>query len=166
MTKTLILMRHAKSSWKDLSQPDYDRPLNKRGRLSATAMGEWLRSGNWVPDQALVSTSQRTRQTWDMLGFEAPATFDPTLYHAMPHQLGTALSSAKGKTVLMLAHNPGMALFASQIVQAEPDHPRFRDFPTCATLVVRFDISNWADLMPNSSHLLGFAIPREVLGRA
>ena len=48
MTCTLILMRHAKSSWDDLTLSDHERPLNKRGRASASAMGKWLRKNGQI----------------------------------------------------------------------------------------------------------------------
>ena len=62
MTRTLILTRHAKSSWDDPFLNDHDRPLNKRGRKSAPVIAGWLRENGWLPDEVLSSTSARTRR--------------------------------------------------------------------------------------------------------
>ena len=68
--RRLILMRHAKSSWADPGQRDFDRPLNARGVRSAPLLGAWLRERGHVPDAALVSTARRTRETWAGLGLD------------------------------------------------------------------------------------------------
>jgi phosphohistidine phosphatase len=61
--KTIILVRHAKSSWKDLSLDDFDRPLNKRGKINAPLMGEKLKERQIMPDLILSSPAKRARKT-------------------------------------------------------------------------------------------------------
>src|SRR3990172_12140295 len=61
--KTLMLLRHAKSSWKDAEVPDHDRPLNKRGKKTAPQMGRLLSTEGLVPDLILSSTAVRARET-------------------------------------------------------------------------------------------------------
>ena len=164
MTRTLILTRHAKSSWDAPVASDHDRPLNKRGRKSAPAIGTWLKQNGWLPDEVISSTAARTRETWDRMGLQtATVGFTRTLYHAGPDEMLAVLSGATGETVLMLGHNPGIAGFAQHIVWQGPDHARFYDYPTCATAVIRFDITNWADVTWRSGAVLGFTIPRELL---
>lgn len=164
MSRLLILMRHAKSSWDDPTLNDHDRPLNKRGRRSASAMGAWLQQNGWTPDEVISSTATRTRETWERTGLTAESIrFYSALYLAGPDRMLRHLSEASGKAVLMLGHNPGIAGFANRITEQAPDHPRFADYPTCATTVIRFDIDDWADVQWNSGKVLGFAIPREVL---
>lgn len=162
MTRTLILMRHAKSDWGHAGLADHDRPLNARGTHDAPAMGHWLRIKGHVPDQVLCSTATRTRETLSGLGVGAPATFLPALYHADPDTMLDALQSARGQSVLMVGHNPGIAAFAADLLQDAPDHPRFDDYPTCATLVARFDIGDWADLRWKSGQPIDFAIPADL----
>ncbi|WP_037311667.1 SixA phosphatase family protein [Ruegeria halocynthiae] len=163
MTRTLILTRHAKSSWNGISVSDHDRPLNKRGRKSAPAIAGWLRENGWLPDEVLSSTSARTRETWDRMGLQADKVcFHRTLYHAESEDMLIKLSGATEPTVLLLGHNPGIATFASRIVRQAPDHVRFQDYPTCATTVIRFDFDNWADIKWHSGDVQGFTIPREL----
>ncbi|MEX0277650.1 MAG: histidine phosphatase family protein [Ruegeria sp.] len=163
MTRTLILTRHAKSSWNDLRLADHDRPLNKRGRKSARLVAEWLRKHDWLPDEVLSSTSARTRETWDRMALEAEKVcFHRALYHADAEDMLNELSGASGRRVMMLGHNPGTAIFAEQIVRQAPNHARFHGYPTCATTVIRFDIDTWAQIRWSSGTVLGFTIPREL----
>ncbi len=161
MTLTLILMRHAKSDWANPLLTDHDRPLNARGQRSARAMGDWLRKGGWQPDEALVSTSERTRETWAALGITAPARFDSALYLADPQDMWRVLHGAEGTCVLMLGHNPGIADFAAELVGTPPDHERFADYPTGATLIARFDAPSWGAIPPRSGQVADFAVPRQ-----
>ena len=164
MTRTLILTRHAKSSWDDPLLSDHDRPLNKRGRKSAAAIGHWLKENAWLPDEVISSTSTRTRETWDRMGLQAATiSFTQDLYHASSDEMRAVLSTATGETVLMLGHNPGIAAFARQIVRQAPDHVRFHDYPSCATTVIQFDARDWTKMAWHSGHVQGFAIPRELL---
>lgn len=164
MTRTLILMRHAKSSWGDPFAEDHDRPLNNRGRKSAPAIGAWLQSNGWLPDDVICSSAKRTRETWDRLGLSTPEIrFTPALYLTGPDEMFAELATATGNTVLMLGHNPGIAAFANRLVRNQPDHSRFYDYPTCATTVVRFDIPDWNALEWHQGEVLGFTIPRELL---
>ncbi|WP_170764995.1 SixA phosphatase family protein [Ruegeria lacuscaerulensis] len=163
MTRTLILTRHAKSSWGSPALSDHDRPLNKRGRKSAPAIATWLRGNGWLPDEVLSSSSARTRETWDRMGLQADkVSFHRTLYHASAEGMLTELSEATEQTVLMLGHNPGIATFANRLVRKAPDHVRFYDYPTCATTVIRFEIDDWADIQWHSGDVQGFVIPREL----
>lgn len=164
MTKRLILMRHAKSGWDDPTLDDHDRPLNGRGRVSAGALGDWLRTKGILPDQALVSSAARTRETFARLGLACDAGFDRALYLAPPMAMMTALKAATGTTVLMIGHNPGIAELAHDLMAKLPDHTRFHDYPTCATLVADFEIDDWAALSAGTGTLVEFVIPRELTG--
>jgi len=163
MTRTLILMRHAKSSWDDPGLADHDRPLNNRGRASAQAMGDWLRAGGHVPDAAVSSSSERTGQTFLGLGFDVPVTFTRMLYHAGPELMMEVLRDQQVGAILMLGHNPGIADFAERLVAEAPPHPAFADYPTCATAVIRFDTDSWKDIGWREGQPIDFAIPREVM---
>lgn len=163
MTHTLILMRHAKSAWDDLSLADHDRPLNKRGQASAVVMGDWLRAKGYLPDAVVTSSSARTGQTFAALGFDVPVSYTRTLYHAGPEVMMDVLKAQTEQSVLMLGHNPGIADFAHRLVTHPVRHPRFADFPTAAVAVISFDTKGWNDIGWRSGQPIDFAIPRELM---
>jgi len=157
-------MRHAKSSWDNPALDDHDRPLNKRGKRSAKALGDWLRAKTIVVDQALVSSAARTVETLQRLNVKCDREILDELYHADPDDMFRILRGATGQTVLMLGHNPGISWFASDLVADPPDHPRFDDYPTGATLVARFDIDDWSELATGTGQCQAFVVPRELTG--
>ncbi len=162
--RRLVLMRHAKSSWGDPGLDDHDRPLNKRGKAAADALGDWLRAQTIVVDQALLSSSVRTVETLQRLRIDCDRQVLDRLYLAGPDEMLKRLRRATGQTVLLLAHNPGIAWFARDLMQAAPDHPRFADYPTGATLVARFDIDDWSRLELGTGTLDAFVVPRDLTG--
>lgn len=166
MTKRLILLRHAKSAWDDLDMEDHERVLNARGRRSCAAMGPWLAERGYIPDEVLCSTSARTQETWALMRDALPGAPDPVLkrelYHAEAERLFDFLSAATGNTVAIVAHNPGIGYFASQIVTAQPAHPRFSAYPTLSTLIVDFPIESWSELKLHTGEVQDFIVPREL----
>ncbi len=162
MPLRLILMRHAKSSWENVALSDFDRPLNARGYESAAALGKWLRQQMLSPEVALVSPSLRTVQTFEGLQLSIEPTYLSELYHASSFQMLHILCTAISPSVLMIGHNPGIADFASSLVDRPVAHDRFRDYPTGATLVVDFDHDKWLNLSPNSGRVLSFVTPRSL----
>ncbi|MFW8596257.1 SixA phosphatase family protein [Cribrihabitans neustonicus] len=164
MTCTLILSRHAKSAWDTNPPSDHARPLNKRGRRSAPAIGAWLREAGQVPDQVIASSALRARETWKLMGLQAHAAFTERLYMASSEMILKELRQAEHPRVMVIGHNPGIAAFAHTIVSHPPGHARFDDFPTGATLIAEFAIDSWADLNWSSGTAVDFAVPRELLG--
>lgn len=163
MSLTLILMRHAKSSWDDPALPDFDRPLNARGRKSAKAIGDWLRDQKCLPDHILCSSSVRTRETLKGLKLDARTEFLEGLYHASEDRMLRILQNhGQGKTVLMLGHNPGTAFLARRLLRTPPAHPKFSLYPTAATLVARFEEKRWQDIDFGSGTARDFIVPREL----
>ena len=157
----LIILRHAKSSWSNPDVSDFDRPLNKRGKRSAKALGLWLKEKGMVPDAALVSSARRARETWDRLGF-ADLTPDVRreLYLAEPETLLDALQDSTAQTTLILAHNPGIAALSHDLVDTPPDHPRFDDFPTGAMLIVKFAGNGPIEL--GTGEVVSFVTPHDL----
>lgn len=163
MTKRLILMRHAKSSWAVVGQPDHARPLNARGVQAATALGTWLRLHRYEADQALVSTAVRTRDTFAALNTAIVPQFEDTLYNAGPLAIMAALQRARGECVLVIAHNPGMYEFCARLVPSPPEDPRFGDYPTGATLIADVPIADWAELSFGHAITVDFIVPRDLI---
>jgi len=162
MTLTLILMRHAKSSWDDPDCDDHERRLNPRGQQATLRMGHWLRTHGLIPDVAVSSSSVRTRETFAGLGFDCEVAFTVQLYHARAHTMLSALTILNAKTVLMIGHNPGIADFARRIVSRPPPHPKFEAYPSCATLIVRFDAPNWRNITWGQGTPVDFGVPRDM----
>lgn len=160
----LILMRHAKSDWTHIGTADHDRPLNKRGRSAATALGAWLQAQGHIPDEVLCSTAERTGQTLMGLNIEpAPQTrFIRALYLAEPRAMIETLHEAKGTCVLMIGHNHGICEMANLLVERPPAHARFVDYPTGATLVCDFDMGTWSEVHWHQGRVVDFIIPREL----
>lgn len=162
MALKLILTRHAKSSWKQPDIADHDRPLNKRGRASAVAVGKWLRREKMVPDEILSSSAERTRETAALMEFGTEPVYDETLYHASASTMLQQLQQAKGKKVMMLGHNPGIGEFAERLARQLPAHRRFLDYPTGATTVFKFDANSWDEVGFGTGKVKKFVIPREI----
>ena len=157
----LVLTRHAKSDWDDPALPDEARPLNNRGRRSARALGDWLASRGYEPEEVLCSVAERTRETWDevaraALGVLPVVRYEPALYHAAPEAMLSVLRTASAPTVMMIGHNPGIAAFAASLPARPPMDPEFRSYPTAATLVVDFQVDDWSKVQPGEGSVMDF----------
>lgn len=166
MALTLILTRHAKSDWDDPELRDHDRPLNPRGLSDAPKIGGWLRDNGHVPGQALVSSAIRAQETWagiaPVLGQAVAMTTEPKLYHAEAETILSHLRRAKAPVVMIVGHNPGIGEFAHRIVDEPAAHPRFIDYPTCATLVAEFPGEDWAAVDWWAGRVVDFIVPRDL----
>lgn len=125
--KTLLLMRHGKSSWDNASLADFERPLAQRGIKASKRIGRELVSRQWVPTLVLVSPALRTQQTWELVAGELSG--GPTviavesLYDATPDELLAELHGAEeeAETVLVIGHNPGLHNLALAIADKGSD---------------------------------------------
>ncbi|MDE3120590.1 MAG: histidine phosphatase family protein [Paracoccaceae bacterium] len=166
MTKRLILTRHAKSSWDNANMADHDRPLNGRGRRAAAELGEWLASRGYIPDEVITSDAKRTMETWEGIAPALPGSpalrETHKLYQAGPDVMLAVLKHAKGDTVMMLGHNPGISEFAQRLVARAPLNPEFQRYPTAATLVVEFPIDDWSDVAFGLGAPDDFIVPNEM----
>ncbi len=167
MGVTLILMRHAKSSWEDPTLDDFDRPLNTRGRRAAEALGRWLRNRGHLPAGVLTSPARRTRETLERLRPFLPPELhqrdEPRLYDAEAATMLEVLRSGpRLSPLLLLGHNPGIGELAEALVAAPTPHPDFLRYPTGATLVVRFPAADWAELEPGTGDVADFVVPRDL----
>jgi len=166
MTLSLILIRHAKSSW-DTPLSDHERPLNKRGRRSARAVGEWISAQGHEPLEALCSDAVRTRETLDLMldcWSRAPEVSHlSALYGAGPERIMQVLRSATAPRVAVIGHNPGIGELAAMLAERAPDHPRFEQYPTGALTVLRFAVGDWGDIRPGSGEVAAFMTPHDLL---
>jgi phosphohistidine phosphatase len=146
--KTLSILRHAKSSWRDESLDDHDRPLNKRGTRDAPRMGELIREQGLVPDTILSSTARRARDTALAVaaaaGFPDDVRFTRQLYGAGPGAYLAALRELPAACghAMVVGHNPGLEELLA-LVTGEP-----HALPTAGLAVVELPIDSWSDLDP------------------
>ena len=160
--KTLVLMRHAKSSWGSLDLADRDRPLNSRGKAAAPLMGAWIKAQGYVPQTALVSTATRTRQTWDLLDLDVKPVFLPKLYLAEPSEILAEAAKTKASTLMVLGHNPGIGELAAELASQWPAHDKFMQFPTAAICVLGFDLDDWSELGDSTGIVEAFITPSDL----
>ena len=141
--KTLLLMRHAKSSWKNVDLADHDRPLNKRGLRDGPRMGAWLCRQGLAPDLVVASTARRAARTAELVseacGLAAPPELRRELYGASAEELMAAVQAIPGRAgaVLLVAHNPGVEDLAAELCGE-----RLR-MPTAAVAVFDFETDAW-----------------------
>jgi len=146
--KLLSILRHAKSSWKDSSLEDHERPLNERGIRAAPRMGELIREQGLVPDTILSSTARRAQDTALAVaaaaGFPGEVRFTPRFYLASPETYLEALRELPDTTghVMVVGHNPGLEELLAVVVGAP------HAMPTAALAVVELPIESWRDLGP------------------
>jgi phosphohistidine phosphatase len=128
MTRTLILIRHAKSDWDDPALSDHDRPLNARGQRSAPRIGAWLAEQGVTPDAVLCSTALRTRETWDGIATQLPEAPEPVfshgLYHAAPIDMLNAIRDSDATCWRWWPTIPGSARSPGR---SAPSRPRIRN---------------------------------------
>jgi phosphohistidine phosphatase len=162
MPKTLILMRHAKSSWKDAGLADPDRPLNARGKADAPRMGAWLRTAGWLPDRILSSTAKRARSTAKRVaracGHAGDIVHEEGLYMAGPEQMMRLLRDTPDhvSVLLVVGHNPGMETLASRLA-ARP-----LAMPTAAMAILQLGTEHWADLCAEHCVLRDYVEPKHL----
>lgn len=158
---TLILMRHAKSSWDDPALPDFDRPLNKRGMKSAPVMGRRLREAGCRCDRMVSSPARRAKETAEAvaeaIGYEKSIDFDKRLYMAEIDDFLAVVRGLEEKSgsVMIVGHNPGTEAFFSYLCGQEVDK-----FPTAAYACLKLDIP-WGSVGANCAELLLFDYPKK-----
>ena len=163
--KTLILFRHAKSSWEYPELSDRERPLNKRGRKDAPKMGKWLKNNIERPDRVLTSPSVRTLATiskagheWGMKGEDYQT--DQRLYHAGTHELLHIIRSCKDdiNSLVIVGHNPGLTELASQLCPEEA----VDNIPTSGVFAIRFKTEHWNEATAGNAEFLFFQYPKNI----
>jgi phosphohistidine phosphatase len=168
---TLYLLRHAKSAWDDPTVEDHDRPLNKRGRRAAEAIGAYMGAHGLKPDLVLCSTAVRARQTLDLV---QPHIGAPEIVHERGLYLaGQAAIIARLRrvdraveAVLLVGHEPGIgrtALVLSGAGSEAQAMARIRaKYPTGALAWIDLAGCSWPALGPGRGILIKFIIPNEL----
>jgi len=152
--KTILLMRHAKSSWKEMHLADHDRPLNSRGRTSAPMIGDHLSRIDLVPDVIVCSTATRARQTveylLETLPYEGEVYYTRELYHAGTETFLEEISKLDNgfKCAMLVGHNPGMEDAVEDLTG------EWVRMPTAAVAHIVFEVEKWGDIAEDSLGML------------
>jgi phosphohistidine phosphatase len=166
--KRLYLLRHAKSSWKDTSLPDHDRPLAGRGRRAAKAIARHMQDHGIEPELVLCSTAQRAREMLDRIepALGTPAVrFEDDLYAASAPALLERLRRvpATVESVMLIGHNPGLQDLALDLARPSPTVGELAaKYPTAALATLAFPGSSWQELDQDSAELVALVRPREL----
>ncbi len=160
--KKLTLIRHAKSSWKDTSLADHDRPLNKRGRRDLTTIALALSQGVPLCERVYCSTALRAHQTAvglapglacdslyaspELYTFSAPALI--TFLQRLPDEL---------KHIALVGHNPACQELLIWLTGEEVDR-----YPTCAVADIQLRCSHWETLEKNCGSRIRWLTPKRL----
>jgi len=144
--KQLLVLRHAKSSWKRADLEDHDRPLNKRGKRDAPRMGRVLRGQDLLPQLAISSTAERARVTLERLldaaGAACEVRVTPDLYLAGPREIVDQLRQLPNRyeRVMVVGHNPGLEELIHEMTGEAVT------LPTAALALIDCKCRQWSDL--------------------
>jgi phosphohistidine phosphatase len=141
----LYLLRHAKSSWDEPGLADHDRPLARRGKRAADAMGRYMREHGIEPEVVLCSSATRTRQTLERLGLP-DARIEPELYGADAATLRALIPDAS--SAMLIGHNPGMQDLALSLARSGAKLGELAEkFPTGARATIELDTGELVDFV-------------------
>ena len=163
--KTLLLMRHAKSSHDDAGLSDHARPLNARGRGDAPLMAARLAEEGLLPDHLLSSTARRAKETAELFLTAAEsglqAVLADRLYLAPPDEILAVIAESAGDSdrLLVVGHTPGMEELVTRLIGVETT------MPTAAVARIDLPIASWRDATrPTNGSLAGFWKPKDAAG--
>jgi phosphohistidine phosphatase len=161
--KKLVLIRHSKSSWKNLELNDFDRPLNKRGKKNAPFMAQKLKDYSISPDIILSSSARRAKTTAkvfkDVFKFDKKITYNQNIYDASLEDLINIISNIDNTldTVFLIGHNPSLNMLCSKLVNF------YENIPTTGIVVLQSDIKNWKKLENNNISIKSFIYPKKYI---
>ena len=162
--KTIILVRHAKSSWDDFSLKDEERPLTDRGKKNAPDMAKRLLKKKIPIDAILSSPAKRAKSTADFFAkeYDIPKKkiyLIPELYMASNEAFVKTIRNApdKADSIALFSHNNGITQFANTLSETRIDH-----MPTCSVFAVKADIDSWDQFEPGKNEFYFFDYPKSL----
>ena len=159
--KKVYLVRHAKSSWKDSSQDDFERPLNKRGKLDAPLMGAKLHDKKIVPDIILSSPALRAKTTAEIIAkkieYKKEIVYKKNIYEASASTLHKILTKIadKNRVAFLFGHNPSLNELAEKYINFN------ENIPTCGIVEIEFDCDSWVDISVKNAKMVSFDYPKK-----
>lgn len=162
--KTLILIRHAKSSWKDATLNDIQRPLNKRGTKDASKMGKHLFKEKIIPNVIFSSPGLRALITARLLSVEldmkpSEIKVRENLYTFNFEYLFDAIKSIKNKydTAMIVGHNPAITNLTNFLCGSE-----ITNVPTCGVIVLKLSVDSWDKVNKKKAKLKNYYYPKKL----
>ena len=159
---TLYLLRHAKSSWDDESNQDFERPLSSRGRKACALIGEYIEEKGIDFDLVLVSTAVRTRETIELIRerakFRGEVRYDERIYEATVSQLLDVISQVDSdqKSVLLVGHNPGIEELLA-LLTGDQQHVTTANFAK-----IKLKVTKWSANLAGKGTLEWIVRPKEI----
>ena len=160
--KTVLLVRHAKSSWDDPLMVDFERPLNERGKKDAPIMAKRVKDKEISIDAFISSPAKRARKTAKLFAEvykhkEENIIYKSELYHADAAAFYSVIENADNddKCIAVFSHNPGITYFVNELTGVKID-----DMPTCAVFALQADCSKWKDFKKARKNFLFFDYPK------
>lgn len=169
--KTVLLLRHAKSSWDHPQLTDHQRPLAKRGIKASPRIGRFIADSDLDPDRVLCSTARRAAETWELVAKELDkhptVEFRTDLYHATTGCLVDIIRELPDEEdrVLLVGHNPTFEDLAIRLAGDGDPEARAelrRKYPTGALAVLDFPVHSWTQVSPAQGFLRSFTKPRSL----
>ena len=160
--KSLIIVRHCKSSWADPSLSDFDRPLNKRGNIDGELMSNYLKEKEKKIDKLISSKSKRTRLTskyfTEKIHFDSISYLDE-LYHASYSDIINIISNVKNNfnSIMLIGHNPGLTELINQNTSMN-----IYNLPTTGVVKVEFKGDKWERITENKGKIVYKKFPKEL----
>ena len=161
--KTLLLIRHAKSSWEDTGTSDFDRPLNARGVKDADAMALRLYNRLQIIDAFISSPALRAKTTAEkfiaVFGTQKVQLHTQQGLYLAPVSFFTSFindADDRLNSIALFAHNSGITDYANTLTTAI----RTDNIPTCGIFAVAAEISSWKDFAAASKTFLFYDYPK------
>lgn len=162
--KTLLLIRHAKSSWDNITLSDFDRPLNDRGKKEAPQMAERIKDKKMKIDLFISSPAKRAKKTAKIFmkiygESKNNLLLIPSLYEASVLNFYDAIETIDDKydNIALFSHNPGITEFASSLTDYKIDN-----IPTCGVFAVSIQVKKWSEFKNAGKQLLFFDFPKNL----
>lgn len=163
MVYTLILVRHAKSSWKDETLSDFERPLNNRGLKNAPEMGKRLVDADFNVDTIISSPAVRAITTAELIAKELAFNIrnieqNVQIYEASLSTLIDLVCSLNNNfhRVMLVGHNPGLTILCNYLSDARIDN-----MPTCSIAQIQFNMNRWDSVSEHAGKLVDFDYPKK-----
>ncbi len=160
--KNIIFVRHAKSSWSNISLADHDRPLNGRGKRNAPEMGKRLHDHNILPDKMISSSAKRARGTAKRIAREIGYPTNEIvkterLFHSNTSDIIEVIKGINNtfNTVMIFGHNPGFTACVNAL-----SNSGISNIPTCGIASIQLRIEDWSQTEQGIGELIFFDFPK------